>query len=302
VSPVRERDTAALSLFADEMKAAREQRGWSQADLADQIPYSLSTISMVEALHRVPTRDLAVHLDKAFGTPGTFTRLEGRLRDLPFPASFRPFAAYETEATALYVFEHSLVPGLLQTPDYARAVLATRPNTTEAEIDNLVAARLARQAILTRDDPPAPLLWALIDEGVLYRPVAPAEVMDGQLMYLVEMSRRPNVTIQVVPYSAGGHTGLLGAFTIADLAGMPGIVNVEDITYGRVFEDPATVSRVTLHYKSLQSEALPKGASRELIARVAEERWKASAPLTGASRAIRETAAGSASRSVPPPR
>src|SRR6266480_7192727 len=78
--------------------------------------------------------------------------------------------------------------------------------------------------------------------------------------------------------------------------------DLEDITYGRVFEDPATVSRVTLHYKSLQSEALPKGASRELIARVAEERWKATAPLTGASRAIRETAAGSASRSVPPPR
>ena len=111
MSPVRERDTAALSLFADEMKAAREQRGWSQADLADQIPYSLSTISMVEALHRVPTRDLAAHLDKAFGTPGTFTRLEGRLRDLPFPASFRPFAAYEAEATALYVFQHSLIPG-----------------------------------------------------------------------------------------------------------------------------------------------------------------------------------------------
>jgi len=278
VSPVRERDTAALSLFADEMKAAREQRGWSQADLADQIPYSLSTISMVEALHRVPTRDLAVHLDKAFGTPGTFTRLEGRLRDLPFPASFRPFAAYETEATALYVFEHSLVPGLLQTPGYARAVLATRPNTANDEIDNLVEARLARQAILTRDDPPAPLLWALIDEGVLHRPVAPVEVMYDQLMYLVEVSRRPNVAIQVVPYSAGGHTGLLGAFVIADLDASLGIVYVEDIADGRVFEDPGAVSRVTLRYKSLQSEALPKGASRELIARVAEERWKATAP------------------------
>lgn len=100
---------------------------------------------MVEALHRVPTRDLATHLDKAFSTPGTFARLEARLRDLPFPASFRPFAAYEAEATALYVFEHSLVPGLLQTPQYARAVLATRPNTAEDEIDNLVTARLARR-------------------------------------------------------------------------------------------------------------------------------------------------------------
>jgi transcriptional regulator with XRE-family HTH domain len=278
VSPVRERDTAALSLFADELKAAREQRGWSQADLAEQIPYSLSTISMVEALHRVPTRDLAVYLDKAFGTPGTFTRLEARLRDLPFPASFRPFAAYEAEATALYVFEHSLIPGLLQTPEYARAVLATRPNTAEDEIDNLVTARLARQAILTRDEPPAPLLWALIDEGALHRPVAPAEVMREQLARLAELSRRPNVTVQVLPYSAGGHTGLLGAFTIADLGGNPGTVNVEDITDGRVFEDPSMVSRVTLRYKSLQSEALPKGASRELIARVTEERWTGSAP------------------------
>lgn len=278
MSPVRERDMAALSLFADEMKAAREQRGWSQADLADQIPYSLSTISMVEALHRVPTRDLAVHLDKAFGTPGTFTRLEARLRDLPFPASFRPFAAYEAEATALYVFEHSLIPGLLQTSEYARAVMATRPNTAEDEIDNLVVARLARQSVLTRDDPPAPLLWALIDEGVLHRPVAPAEVMHDQLLHLVAVSRRPNLTVQVVPYSAGGHTGLLGAFTIADLGGSPGTVNVEDITDGRVFEDPGMVSRVTLRYKSLQSEALPRGASRELIARVAEERWKGTAP------------------------
>jgi transcriptional regulator with XRE-family HTH domain len=275
---MRERDTAALSLFADELKAAREQRGWSQADLAGQIPYSLSTISMVEALHRVPTRDLASHLDKAFGTPGTFARLEGRLRDLPFPASFRPFAAYEAEATALYVFEHSLIPGLLQTPEYARAVLATRPNTAEDEIDNLVAARLARQVILTRDEPPPPLLWALIDEAVLHRPVAPAEVMRDQLARLVEISRRPNVTVQVLPYSAGGHTGLLGAFTIADLGDNQGTVNVEDITDGRVFEEPSMISRVTLRYKSLQSEALPKGASRELIARVAEERWTGSTP------------------------
>ena len=102
--------------------------------------------------------------------------------------------------------------------------------------------------------------------------------MYDQLMDLARLSRLPNVTVQVVPYSAGGHTGLLGAFTIADLRGSPGVVNVEDITYGRVFEDPGTVSSVTLSYKSLQSEALPKGASRELIVRVAEERWQGTAP------------------------
>jgi uncharacterized protein DUF5753 len=157
-------------------------------------------------------------------------------------------------------------------------VFATRPNTTEDELENLLAARLARQAVLVRDDPPAPLLWALIDEGVFYRPVAPADVMHDQLLNLVEASRRPNITIQVVPYSAGGHSGLLGAFFIADLDGSPSTVYADDIADGRIFEDPGTVSRVTLRYKSLQSEALPKGASRELIARAAEERWKATAP------------------------
>ena len=154
----------------------------------------------------------------------------------------------------------------------------TKPNAAPDEIEELVAGRLARQAVLGREEPAAPLLWALIDEGVLHRPVAPAEVMHDQLMYLVEMARRPNITVQVVPYSAGGHSGLLGAFTIADLGSSPSIVNVEDVADGRVFEDPGTVSLVTLRYRSLQSESLPKGASRELIARVAEERWKGIAP------------------------
>ena len=95
---------------------------------------------------------------------------------------------------------------------------------------------------------------------------------------MVEASRRPNITIQVVPYSAGGHSGLLGAFFIADMDGSLSIVYADDIADGRIFEDPGTVSLVTLRYKFLQSEALPKGASRELIARVAEERWKATTP------------------------
>jgi uncharacterized protein DUF5753 len=92
----------------------------------------------------------------------------------------------------------------------------------------------------------------LIDEGALYRPVARAEIMHEQLMHLVTTSRRPNITIQVVPYSAGGHTGLLGAFSIADLPAAASIVNVEDIIDGHVYEDPARVSEVTLRYKSLQ--------------------------------------------------
>jgi DNA-binding XRE family transcriptional regulator len=285
------KDRDALALFADELKAHRETQNWTQADLAPKIAYSESLIALVETCRRAPSKDLAKALDRLFATPGfaeespgfpgaagTFGRLAARLRNLPFPASFRSFTPYEAEAVALHVFEHSLIPGLLQTEGYARAVLSTRPNTPEEEISNLVAGRVARQNVLWRQDPPAPILWALIDEGVLYRPVAPAEVIYEQLNHLAEVSRRPNITVQIIPYSAGGHTGLLGACTIADLVGATGIVNLEDIADGRVTDDPATVSQVTLRFNSLRSEALPKGASRDLIARVAEEKWKGTAP------------------------
>jgi hypothetical protein len=95
-----------------------------------------------------------------------FARLETGLRDLPYPASFRPFSAYEAGARSLRLFEHVLVPGLLQTADYARAVLSTRPQISAEEIEELVTARLARQALLARADPP--LLYVLLDEGVLH--------------------------------------------------------------------------------------------------------------------------------------
>jgi hypothetical protein len=166
----------------------------------------------VETCRRAPSKDLAKALDRLLATPGfaeespgfpgaagTFGRLAARLRNLPFPASFRSFTPYEAEAVALHVFEHSLVPGLLQTEGYARAVLSTRPNTPEDEISNLVTGRVARQNVLWRQDPPAPILWALVDEGVLYRPVAPAEVMYEQLEHLAEVSRRPNITVQIIP-------------------------------------------------------------------------------------------------------
>ena len=287
----RDKDRDSLALFADELKAHRAARSWTQADVAAKTSYSESLIAQVEARFKAASPDLAKALDRAFSTPGfteddggepgrpgTFGRIVVRLRNLPFPASFRSFAAYEAEAVALNTYQHSLVPGLLQSEDYARAILETRPNTTPEEVEEQLRGRLDRQAVLTRHDPPAPMLLALVDEGVLHRPVAPRTVMRDQLWHLVEMSRRPNVTIQVVPYEAGGHTGLLGAFSFAETGTRDAIVFVEDIADGRVFEDDATLSQVALRFKALQSEALPKGASRDLIAKVAEEEWTEQAP------------------------
>jgi transcriptional regulator with XRE-family HTH domain len=271
VASRRDPDRSALALFAEELRAARTQAGMSRDDLAVKLSYSASLIGMLEGLHRVPQADFAQRCDEAFGTPGTFARMQQRLRNLPFPASFRPFAAYEEIASTLRAFEHAIVPGLLQTAEYARAVLATRPNTTDDEIDDLVTVRLARQAILERDDPP--LLWAVIDEAVLHRPVGTSQVMHDQLMHLVGMSGRPNITVQVVPYSAGAHSGLLGAFVIAEFNDDPGIVYLDTAIDGQTVEEPAMVAKAALTFDTLRSEALPRGASRDLIMRVAEERW-----------------------------
>lgn len=285
MAPIR-KDREALAWFADELKAHRAARGWTQADVARETSYSESLFAQVETGHKAATPDLAKALDRVFatpgftdstddgpGTPGTFGRLVRRLRKLPFPASFGTFEPREAEATALYTFEHSFVPGLLQTEAYARAVLEMFPDVTEDIVSERLAGRMSRQLILTREDPPPPVLCALIDESALNREIGGPKVMRDQLLHLAAVSRRPNVTVQIIP-NTGAHPGLLGAFTFADLVGPPAIVNIEDIADGRVTEDADTVSTVALRFHSLRGDALSKGASRDLMEGMAEKRWK----------------------------
>jgi transcriptional regulator with XRE-family HTH domain len=284
------KDRDALAWFADELRAHRTANDWTQADVAAKTSYSESLIAQVETCRKAPTPELARALDRVFATPGfnegspgvpdapgTFGRLVIRLRNLPFPASFRSFAPHEAEATALYIFEHSLIPGLLQTEAYARAILETHPDVTEDVVSERLAGRLSRQAILERDDPPPPVVCALIDQSALNREIGGPAAMRDQLTHLVAMSRRPNITVQIIP-NTGAHPGLLGAFTVADLGGSPGIVNLEDIADGRVTEDAATVSMVALRFHTLRGDALSKGASRDLIEGVIQERWKETVP------------------------
>ncbi|MGH3189532.1 MAG: helix-turn-helix domain-containing protein [Streptosporangiaceae bacterium] len=262
-----------LAAFAEELRAHRAQAGMSRDELAAKVSYSPSLIAMIETGRRSPSRRLGELLDVVFSLPGTFARLEKRLRDVPFPASFRPFVPHEAEARALRSYENALVPGLFQTEAYARAVLSTRPNTSEDGIEELVAARMQRQDVLAREEPP--LIWSLIDEAALYRQAGTAEIMRRQLGHLAEVSRRPNITIQVVPYTAGPHSGLLGAFVIAELDDAPQIAYLETAAEGETVEDPSMLARLALIFDTLRSKALPDMASKDLIIKVTEERWKA---------------------------
>jgi len=268
MAPARDHDHSALALFAAELQAARARAGVSRDELAARINYSASLVGMVESMRRVPRLDFAQRCDEALGTTGTFARLHEHLRTAPFPSWFRPFAQHEAEATSLRTFQLVLVPGLLQTPEYARAVLSTRVGATADDVDQAVTARLERQAILDRDDPP--LLWVLIDEGALRRPVSGRDVMQAQVEHLVEMAGRPNVIIQVIPAEVGAHQGLVGAFVIADFAAAPSIVYLETALTGLVVERQEDVAAVTLTYDTLKTEALPRAASFELLQEVAK--------------------------------
>lgn len=159
-----------------------------------------------------------------------------------------------------------------------RAVFGTLPNITAEEIDRRVADRAMRQAVLRREEPAPPRVWALVDEAALRRPVADAAVMHEQCMHALEVSRMPTVQLAVLPYSAGGHIGLSGACTIVERDGRARIVNLDDLADGRVSEEPAIVKRVALRFRLLQHEALPSTLSRDMIARIDEELWNGTAP------------------------
>src|ERR1035438_4016967 len=156
MSPKRDPDRSALAPFAEELRAQREQAELSREELAVKLGYSASLVSMIETGHRTPSRDFAVRCDAAFGCPGTFARLEKRLRNVPFSSGFRPFQPYESDAVSLRLFEHTLIPGLLQTEDYAQAVLETHPNTSVDVIEERVTARRGREGSLARGGPPRP--------------------------------------------------------------------------------------------------------------------------------------------------
>ncbi len=182
-----------VSLFVDEMRSQREQRGWTQAELAERARYGKALIAAVENYDRAPTAGLAKALDTAFGLPGTFERLHKRMGALAFPLAFGEFAQIEQAASELFIWDHSYLPGLLQPEGYARHLLSRHLNVTDDEVAERVAARIARQSVLTREDPPAPVVWFVIDGQALRRPIGTPEVMAHALGHVPKMAERPNI-------------------------------------------------------------------------------------------------------------
>ena len=204
--------------FAHEMKRMRIKRGWSQEALGKRIGFSGEMVSKVETCRNAPSPEFADALDQ-----NGFPELEGTFAELLDAAGdwqFRTYADAEQHAEIIRMANSLLVPGLLQTEAYMRAVHeAWRPVDGNLEIDAEVAVRRRRQEIFDRDLPPS--VGAVIDESVLYRPVGGAAVMLRQLEHLLEVSERPRISVQVVPTEVGAHVGLQGTFVILSFPNDP---------------------------------------------------------------------------------
>jgi len=263
-----------LHFFGAEVRRAREAAAMTLADLGAGVPCDASTVSRIESGLLSPAERFAEACDEAFpqmgGWFGRFYRASLKW-DGPYPRWFEDWVDAEGRAKVLRYWAPLLVPGILQTPEYARALFrAWRTDDDEDKVEQLVLARMDRQRIFDRPNPPA--FWALLDEGVLRRCIGGAKVMHDQLVRLADMGERASIKVHVIPAEAGAHVGLLGAFAIAGLAGdAPGIVYFESPDEGQTTRDPAKVTRIGLMFETLRSEALPRGASRDLIVKVAGE-------------------------------
>jgi transcriptional regulator with XRE-family HTH domain len=273
---VRELDPSAgpQQFFGAELRRARAAVGLSQDQLGQRLGYSAAQVGKVETGERAPSQDFAQGCDQVFPeTGGLLARIYQLARrwDGGYPSWFAEWIDSERRATSLCWWEPLLIPGLLQTADYARAILAADPETTDDQLEELVAARLERQTIFDRAEPPT--FWAVLDEAVLHRLIGTRKVMYDQLLHLADTSCRSNITVQIVPAEIGAHAGLLGGFAIASFGNAAGTVYMESPSQGQTTEVPSVVRRLSRTFDTLRADALPRGASRDLIGKVAEERW-----------------------------
>jgi transcriptional regulator with XRE-family HTH domain len=268
--------------LALELLRRREASGLSREEAARQLEWSTSTIFRIETgrnrpqpgnvrvlldLYGVtgPERDGLIQLARDARKPGWWHSF----RDV-LPNPYEVYIGLEAGAASIRDFEPTVVPGLLQTEDYAREVFRSGPlELDRGEIERLIEVRMARQQVLARDD--RPQLWAVIDEAVVRRVVGGPDVIRGQLRHLVDSAEQGKTTIQVLPYRAGAHAGSIGPFVILNFqeATDPAVAYLETLAGDIYLEEREDVNRYTLAFDRLLAAALHPDDSVRLIEQAA---------------------------------
>lgn len=261
--------------FGRQMRKERQARGWSIHEFARRTDLNAGHLSRIENGKRPPTEKVATACDAAFPERnGWFTEYYEELRGWSeVPAAFRDWSELEDKAVSLRAWMPGISHGLLQTGDYARALIAAVPGTSSETAAARLAARMERQRrVLMRDDPPR--AGFIVDELSLYRRVGSAPVMAAQVRRLLEVASMPTVTLQVLPAIA--HNANASEFIIADDMA----AYAEHVVGGYVFTDEQTVSALALRFDTLRGECYRVSESAALLERMAEAWATGASPLT----------------------
>jgi transcriptional regulator with XRE-family HTH domain len=267
--------------LAAELRRLREQAGLSTNDAARKLGWQASRISRIETrqsgitapelrnlldAYMVEDQSYRTHLAeiaRRVNERGWWQKYAGLIG-----TGYADLISLEAEARTIRAYEQELVPGLLQTADYARAIVrASRAMDTSEEISRRVEVRIERQEVLSRADPPPPRFSVILSEGVLRRPVGGNEVMRKQLEYLMKPRDRANVTIQVLPFDAGVHPSMVGPFmalTFPDPDDL-GVVGVENATGTLFLEEPEDIRTYEEFWSALQASALSADDSQAFL-------------------------------------
>ncbi|MFZ3594464.1 helix-turn-helix domain-containing protein [Streptomyces sp. BH104] len=262
---------AAWEFFGVELKRRREDAGLTQVELGIRVFVSGGYIGQFEQAIRKPQLDVARRIDESLQTDGIFERMwRGLIDDHRYAGYFAEVVELESLATEISEFAPALVPGLLQTSAYARAVtLAMHPFATDEYIDERVSGRVERAAILK--DVGRPEYWVILHENVLRIPVGGRVVMAGQLDHVAALARRRTVVVQVLPYANGAYAIMTGDLRLMEFEDAPPTAYTEAVYSGNLLDDPAVVRQVQAAYDQLRAVALSPEASLALVESAAED-------------------------------
>ncbi|GAA2896505.1 MULTISPECIES: helix-turn-helix domain-containing protein [Streptomyces] len=261
-----------LRTFGAVVQALREHAGLSRAELAERVRYSKHTVESVELGRRMPDIPFVDRAEEALGNTGALRKAARYLTrgEAGLAAWFRRWARLEREAVSLCTYECRLVPGLLQSEAYARAVFeGTIPLRTDEELEAQLAARMERQAMM-RERPTVPFSF-IVEEHVFRRRFGDAEAMRELFDHVLERSAPRNVTLQVVPLEGGLHACLDGPVRILETPAGQRLGYSEGQENGRLISDPKEVSLLCQRYDTLRSQALSPTESRALLERLRGE-------------------------------
>ena len=281
----RQTPTVRLRRLAAELRSLRASSGLTREEVVERTGINAVTMYRIEhARVRPQTRTLRTLLDLYGIERDQQAGLVELLRDArergwlhayqsELPEQYMNFIGFEGEARSSWNYESLFLPGLLQTEDYARAVITgTLPFASRDEVERRVEVRMERREVLRNENPLE--LWGIVDEAALRRQVGGQAVMQAQFRHLLEVSELPNVTFQVIPFDAGAHAGMPGSFVFLQFeeAAIPHVIYVETMAGELFLEAESDIRRYRLVFEHLRAVAASPEASRSLIASVATEK------------------------------